>query len=521
MQRIPMSKIKEVLKFKYINELSNRQIEKITGVSRNSVANYIKNYEASELTVQEFLKLSDCKLEEVLYPKQDSKLLVKSKITHPDWKYIHQELKKKGMTRALLYEEWSKQHPNSYSYSQFNRYYIKYARTITPSMRQIHYSGDKLFIDFSGLTMPIVNAKTGEISKAQIFVSVLGASGYTFVHAVSSQSSKDFITCHANAFSFYRGVPNILVPDNLKAAVISHTKKGVKLNESYADMGRHYGVAIAPARPYKPQDKSKVELGVKGIQRWILMRLRNHTFFSVEALNIEIGKLLDLYNAKVIRRFGKSRELLFNELDKPFLQPLPANSYIYKEFKICTVGVDYHIELEGSGYSVPYTYLGKKVEVTYSETSVVAKHKGKIIAHHPKQSQPYHDSTLKEHMPSSHQYHHEKWNPRRILHLANSIGVHTTALMENIMQEKSHPVRGYKSCMAILSFSKSYGKDALEMVSEISNEFKIRKVSSIETMLKTKSYLTHYQQQNVNNSFLNEHENIRGSDYYAPQGVTS
>ena len=177
--------------------------------------------------------------------------------------------------------------------------------------------------------------------------------------------------------------------------------------------------------------------------------------------------------------------------------------------------------MEGSGYSVPYTYLGKKVEVIYSTTSVVIKYNTKIIAHHPKQLQPYHDSTLKEHMPQSHQYHNEKWNPRRILHWANSIGMHTTALMENIMKERSHPVRGYKSCMAILSFSKSYGKEALEMVSEVSNELKIRKVRSIESMLKTKSYLTHYQQPSVNNSFLNEHENIRGSNYYAQQGASS
>ncbi len=516
-----MSKIKEVLRFKYLNGLSNRQIEKITSISRNSVANYIKSYEAQNLTTEELLKLSDCKLEEVLHPKQVLKVLTKPKIVHPDWNYIHQELKKKSMTRALLYEEWKVQNPNAYSNSQFNRYYNKYAKTINPSMRQIHYSGDKLFIDFSGLTMPIVNQKTGEISKAQIFVSVLGASGYTFAHAVLRQSTKDFITCHVKAFYFYEGVPNILVPDNLKAAVISHTKKGVKLNESYEDMGRHYGVVIEPARVYKPQDKSKVELEVKGVQRWILMRVRNHTFFSVDELNIEIGKLLDLYNSKIIRRFNKSREELFNELDKPFLQPLPANNYIYKEFKICTVGVDYHIELEGSGYSVPYTYLKKKVEVTYSTTSVVIKYNGEIIAHHPKQSQPYNDSTLTHHMPLSHQYQNEKWNPRRILNWANTIGVYTTALMETIMQERSHPVRGYKSCMAILNFSKSYAKDELELVSKISVELKIRKVRSIESMLKTKSYLSFYQEPSINNSFLNEHENIRGSDYYTQQGAKS
>lgn len=518
-----MHKIKEVLRLKYLNELSNRQIEKITGVSRNSVSNYVKSYEAQEIVLEELLKLSDQRLEEALHPKVYSMPLVKPGLIHPDWNYIHQELKKDKMTRALLYDEFKKEYPKAYSYSQFNRYYARYAKTLNPSMRQIHYNGDKLFIDFSGLTMPIINQRTGETGKAQIFVSVLGASGYTFVHAVSSQSTRDFITCHVNAFAFYGGVPNILVPDNLKAAVISHTKSKITLNESYADMGRHYNVAIAPARPYKPQDKSKVEAGVKGIQRWILMRLRNHIFFSIEALNEEIGKLLDLYNGKIIKRLGKSRTELFHILDAPFLKPLCANNYIYKEFKTATVGIDYHIELEGSGYSVPYTYLGKRVEITYSAISVVIRYNGEIIAHHPKQPQPYHDSTLIEHMPQSHQYQYEKWNPRRILNWANTIGANTTALMEKIMQSRSHPTRGYRSCMAILNFSKTYSKEEMEMAAEVSLEYNRIKVSSIESMLKTKSHLDYYQNQIANEShgFLNHHDNIRGSGYYTQEEVQS
>jgi transposase len=198
-------------------------------------------------------------------------------------------------------------------------------------MRQVHYAGDKLFIDYSGLTMPIVDQKSKEISKAQIFVSVLGASGYTFVHATQTQSSRDFIASHVHAFNFYGAVPNILVPDNLKAAVISHKRGVVKLNRSYEDMAKHYGIAVEPTRPYKPQDKSKVELGVKAIQRWILMRLRHHTFFCVDELNEQIGFLLDAYNDKVIKRLGKSRKELFLELDKPMLHPLRANNYIYRE----------------------------------------------------------------------------------------------------------------------------------------------------------------------------------------------
>lgn len=512
-----MSKIKEVLRLKYLNQLSNRQIQSLTGVSRNSVANYVNCFVSLGASLEDVLELGELELEQLFHPNKPTSATKQTALglIHPDWNYVREELTKKGMTRSLLYEEYKSTQPDLYSYSQFNRYYAKFLKSVNPSMRQVHYAGDKLFIDYSGLTMPIVNQRTGETSKAQIFVSVLGASGYTFVHASSSQSKKDFIASHVLAFNFYGGVPNILVPDNLKAAVISHKKGVVKLNESYADMARHYGVAIEPARPYKPQDKSKVELGVKAIQRWILMKLRHHTFFSVDELNQQINLLLDGYNNKIIRRLGKSRRELFETLDKPMLHPLRANNYIYKEFKTATVGVDYHVELDGSGYSVPYQYLGKKVDVIYSSTSLIIAFAGEVIAHHPKLSQPYHDSTLLEHMPKDHEYQYEKWNPRRILNWANSIGAHTTALMQSIMDSRSHQVRGYKSCMAILSFSKTYGVAALEMASSVAHELNIHKVTSIESMLKTKSYLLHNPQTSVNNTFLNNHENIRGSAYYA------
>ncbi|MDD5022514.1 MAG: IS21 family transposase [Endomicrobiaceae bacterium] len=513
-----MSIIKEVLRLKYLNQLSNRQIQSITGISRNSVANYVNCFIELDASLEDVLCLKESDLEQLFHPNKPTPSTKQTTLAliHPDWNYVREELTKKGMTRALLYEEYKNAQPDLYSYSQFNRYYSRFVKSINPSMRQIHYAGDKLFIDYSGLTMPIVNQKTGETSKAQIFVSVLGASGYTFVHASPTQSTKDFIKSHILAFRFYEGVPNILVPDNLKAAVISHKKGVVKLNESYADMARHYGVAIEPARPYKPQDKSKVELGVKAIQRWILMKLRHHTFFSVDELNQQINFLLDGYNDKVIRRFGKSRTELFEQLDKPALHPLRSNNYIYKEFKTATVGMDYHVELEGSGYSVPYKYLGKKVDVTYSSTSLTIAFGGEVIAHHPKLSQPYHDSTLQEHMPKDHEYQHEKWNPRRILNWANSIGAHTTALMQSIMDSRSHQVRGYKSCMAILSFSKTYGAATLEMASAVAYELSIHKVASIESMLKTKSYLLHNPQTCANNNtFFNNHKNIRGSEYYS------
>ena len=324
-----MSKIKEVLRLKYLNLLSNRQIQTITGVSRNSVANYANSFNEMNLSLEKTLELNDEDIEQLFHLKKPMEKKSSTALLEIDWNNIHQELSQKGMTRKLLYEEILQSNPIMYSYSQFNRYYNKFIKTVNPSMRQIHYGGDKLFIDYSGLTMPIVNQRTGEILKAQIFVTVLGASGYTYVHASMSQSTKDFINSHVNAFYFYGGVPNILVPDNLRAAVISNKKGIVKLNEAYSDMARHYGVAIEPARPYKPQDKNKVELGVKAIQRWILMKLRHQTFFNVDELNEQINKLLDTYNEKKVRRFNKSRTELFELLDKPYLHPLRANRYVY------------------------------------------------------------------------------------------------------------------------------------------------------------------------------------------------
>jgi len=512
MRRTSMNILKEVLRLKYLGRLSNRKIELLGLTSKSAVSNYITAFKKSKLTIDEALSMEDDALLARLYPELRQKQKKSSK-PHPDWEYIHSELRKKGMTRQLLWEEYKEQHPDGYGITQFNEYYMRFQKRLDVSMRQIHYAGDKLFVDFSGLTMPIHNAKTGEIHKAQVFVSVLGASGYTFVHAVMTQSTEDFIECHTKAFAFYGGVTNQVVPDNLKAAVISHKNGKVKLNESYADMGRHYGVAIVPARPYKPQDKSKAELGVKGIQRWILMRLRHHTFFDIDELNDAMAELIDLYNAKVVRRLKKSRTQLFEELDKPVLHPLRVNDYLYKEHKRFTVRTDYHIEIEGSGYSVPFKYLGKQVDVWYSRQSVTIYYQSEVIATHPRLWVAYEDSTILEHMPKKYQYQFEKWNPGRILNWALSVGDNTTTLMKRIMESRSHPVRGYHSCMGILSLSNTYGKEALELACSKALEINTQSRSSIEAMLKRKTYLPEETAVSTSDLF-NSHENLRGSDTY-------
>jgi transposase len=322
--------------------------------------------------------------------------------------------KKTKVTLQLLWEEYKESSPDGYSYTQFRFYYRKYKQMLNPSMRQTHLAGEKLFVDYSGLTMPIYDQRTGEVHYAQIFVAVLGASGYTFVHATHSQTQEDFIYSHVMCYNFFGGVPRVVVPDNLKSAIISNNKNGIVINESYADLNRHYCVAIEPARPYKPKDKPKVEQGVQAIQRYILARFRHHKFFSVDELNDALSLLLDRYNNKIVKHLQKSRTELFREIDQPYLSPLPMNNYTYKQFKIAKVNQDYHVILHNCNYSVPYKYIKEEVELRYSTQSVSIYHKHKLIATHPRLRRIGDTSTLSEHMPSEHQYVNEKMNPQRL-----------------------------------------------------------------------------------------------------------
>ena len=335
MEKISMGKISEVLKFHFKLGLSIRQSGKAANVSKSVASRYCNRFNEIALNIDEFLLLNEIQQERLFYPKQ-LKVLSITKVM-PDYNYVHNELKKKKVTLALLHEEYKEANPNNYyGYSQFREYYSRFKSVLNPSMKQTHIVGEKVFVDYSGLTMTIYDRKTGVATISQIFVAVLGASGYTFVHATYSQAQRDYILSHTLCFEFFGGVPMMVIPDNLKSTVIKNNKNGVIINDSYAAMARHYNMAVQPARPYKPKDKAKAEQGVQGIQRWILASLRHRKFFSVDELNDAISILLDKYNNKVIKRLGKSRTQLFNELDKPNLQPLPQQKYIYRDFKICS-----------------------------------------------------------------------------------------------------------------------------------------------------------------------------------------
>lgn len=506
-----MKKIKEILKLKYITDISIRSIGRAIDVPRSTVSDYCKRFEKTGYTIDEILKVDEDKIYQILFPEK-SVIKVKKQRPLPDFAYIHKEIAKKGVTFELLWMEYKEQYPNGYEISQFKKLYYKFKNKINPTMRQTYIPAHQMFVDYSGLTVPYVNSKTGEVFKSQIFVTVLGNSGYVFVHATPSQKQEYFIKSHILAYEFYGGVPKVNVPDNLKSAVISNNKKGIVINESYGEMCRHYNCTVEPTRPKKPQDKGIVEQAVQGIQRWILAVFRHRTFFSVEEINQAIKPLLDKYNNRVIKLIGKSRYELFEKQERDQLQPLPANRYIYKEIKIATVDISYHVQLLKSLYSVPFKYLKEKVEIKYSTTLVEIYHKSKLIATHPRLFKANERSTIKEHMPKNHEYQYEKMNPRRLLNWAISIGENTREFVQHRLDTADYPVHAYTSVIAILQKEKIYGKLELDLALSYALTINAKSVKSIESILSKKLY-----KQSANNTInpvLNNHKNIRGKDYY-------
>ncbi len=509
MKRLAMALVKEVLRLRFKNNMSYRAISRALGIPKSTVSDYCIRFQITGLSIEEGLNLLDDELEGKLFPERK----VKSKKNRPlpDFSYIAQEIRKKGVTWLLLWQEYKEKYPEGYNYTQFKRYCQTYIQRLSPTMRQIYHAGETMFVDYSGLTMQMLDVITGEEKTVQIFVAVLGASGAVFVHATPDQKQSSFILSHTLAFEYFGGVPKQIIPDNLKSGVIKNTPKELILNASYADMARYYNTVIVPARPKHPQDKAKVEQAVQGIQRWILAKLRNKVFYSIEEINAAIKPLMKQYNEKKIRGIDKSRFELLEELERSELLPLPKKRYQYREYLLRTVHIDYHVEVAGNYYSVPYQYIKSKVDVWYSNTTVEIFSKGKLIAIHPKLLIKGQVSTLDEHMPPNHLLSKERWNPKRILNWAAKIGLNTVRLMKMIMESRNHPVNAYRTCIAILKLSDEYSAKELELSCKKAIEIRAFTVKSIKTILKTRSYK---KRPKKNTDNLNTHKNIRGKDYY-------
>lgn len=508
MERLNMRKIREVLRLKYECQLSNAKIAQSCNISRESVRKYLMRARAAQLQWPLPNELDDLKLEQLLFPAEYSAPCV----TTPDMQWIHQELKKKGVTRWLLWEEYRSEQKDGIGYSQFCDLYRHFKQTLEPVMRQTHKAGEKLFVDYAGMTLPWIDRTTGEGFEAQIFVAVLGASNYTYVEATASQHLADWIHSHVRTFQFLGGVPQLLVPDNLKSGVTTPHLYDPAINLTYQDMANHYGVAVVPARVAKPQDKAKVEVGVQGIERRILAKLRHHTFFSVAEINAAIKPLLAEYNNQPFQTLSGSRLSEFESIDKPALKALPVHAYEYAEWRKARAGIDYHVAFENHYYSVPHQYIKHELDVRITPTLIQCFYKGKLIAAHARIYRKGH-TTVKEHMPQRHQAYAE-WTPERLLHWAKQTGEQTEQFIQALMMSRPLPQQAFRACLGVLRLSTHYGAARLEKASARALALGAISYKSVESILK--HGLDHkplpYSSKTTHQSIT--HDNLRGSDYY-------
>ena len=455
-----MRKIKEVIRLKFEVDLSHERIAAATGLSKGAVTKYLQRAREAELSWPLPEALDDAKLEALLFPRGPPLV---TRRAEPDFAHLHQELKRKGVTLQLLWEEYAAAaHPGqAYRYSQFCLLFKRFQGSLQRSMRQVHRAGDKLFIDYSGDTVGIINGATGEIRNAEIFVAVLGASSYVFAEATWTQQLPDWIGSHVRCFEFLEAVPALLVPDNLKSAINTACRFEPEANSTYGDLAAHYATAILPARPYKPKDKAAVEASVLLVQRWILARLRHHQFFSLGELNAMIRVLIIAVNLRPFKKLDGSRKSAFETIDRPAMKPLPTTRYEFAEWKSALVNIDYHVDGAGHYYSVPHRLVKEKVDVRMTATTVECFYHGKRVAAHLRSFLRGRHTTIAEHMPEAHRKHME-WTPGRLLSWALTIGPATRDVVQWQFDHRPHPEQGYRACLGLLNLAKHCGKERLE-----------------------------------------------------------
>jgi transposase len=508
-----MRKLKEVLRL-HSAGLKQQQIARSCSIAQSTVHQYLKAAAAAGVSWPLPGDWGDRQLEEVVGGKRyPTEAWRKSAV--PDFGAIRQQLQShRNLTLQLVWEEYREDTPAGYSYSRFCDLYREWVRKLDVVLRHEHRAGEKMFVDYAGDKIPIYERRNGTVDfEAALFVAVLGASSYTFAEATRSQELVCWIDSHVRALEFFGGVPEIAVPDNTKTGVKHPCRYEPDLNPTYREMAEHYGLAVVPARPYKPRDKAKVEVGVQVAQRWIVASLRHHKFFDLAELNQAIAVLLDKLNQRPFRkRRDASRAALFTQLDRPALRPLPAQPYVMAYWKTVRPNIDYHVEIERHYYSVPYQLVGQEMEARYTSATVEIFHRGARVASHARSFVSHVATTIHEHRPKSHQAHLE-WTPSRLIHWAQGVGSATAAVVRTILESKPHPEMGYRACLGILSLAKTYTPTRLEAASQRALLLSACSYQSLKSILKRSLDQQTVLELDTDKSGPH-HGNVRGARYY-------
>lgn len=519
-ERLSMRKLKEVLRLHYDCGLSNRAIARSVMLSPTTVGHYLSAAEQSQLTYAELSTLDDRTLTARLSPHCPQLHHSPKQKATIDFKSLHCELKKKGVTRELLHEEYVNNNPSyvTVSYSEFCRQYREFRKQLKPSMRQMHIAGEKTFVDYAGPTVPIYDATSSKIAHAMIFVGVLGASNYTFAEATMTRSLADWTGSHVRMFNYFGGVTQSIIPDNEKSAVSKACYYQPEVNPHYTALAAHYNTAIIPARPYHPKDKAKAEVAVQVVERWILARLRHLKFFSLVQLNQAIAKLLVVLNDKPFKKLPGSRRSTFESLEKPALKPLPTHPYEFKVIEHAQVRLDYHVEVDKHYYSVPHHYINQRVEYQLTQRCVAIFCEGNRIAYHIRAFEAGKATTLSEHMPKAHQ-RYANWTPKSFLEWSQQVGTNMTNMAQHLIDYQPNPECCQRIHLGFLNLAKRYTKARLESACQYACTHYLFSYRHVKSILKTQcdkapllAANDHCVQQTTESC---QHTNLRGPDYYS------
>jgi transposase len=506
-----MRQVREILRLKYEQRLPHRAIARACGVGVGTVGAYCHRAQQAGVTWPLPAEWDDAQLEARLFQRVGDVVGMPRPL--PDMAWLHQELKRPGVTLQRLHLEYLAQHPEGYRYSQFCRHYERWVDTLRPTMRQVHRAGEKAFVDFSGKRPMITDPATGEIIPVELFVGVLGASSYVYAEACPSQELPAWIAAHVRMVEFFGGAPALFVPDNLLSGVTKACSYEPVINRTYLDFAQHYGAAVVPARAGRPRDKAVVEANVLVAQRWILAALRNRRFFGVAELNAAVWDLLPSLNDRLMKHLGVSRRQLFEQLDRPLLRPLPTTRYELGEWRLATVNIDYHVVVEFNYYSVPYQLVHQRVEVRLAAATVEIFLKGRRIASHRRRRGRGQFSTDPAHMPAAHRAHAE-WTPSRLIAWADTTGPATAELVTAILATKLHPEQGYRACLGLMRLSKSYGPERMEVACARAGRLRAPSYRTVATILATGADRVPLADGPEPAAVLPPHGNIRGSAYY-------
>ncbi|MCC6189743.1 MAG: IS21 family transposase [Anaerolineales bacterium] len=509
--RVHMSKIRQTLQLLADSGLSRRQVGAALGISKTTVSEIALYARDAGIDWPMASTLSDDELQARLYPPPRPRSSTRSE---PDYAALHQELKRPGVTLQLLWEEYrGGAGEQAYRYSAFCDKYRAWAKLLKRSMRQIHPGGERLFVDYAGQTVAVVDALTGEIRRAQIFVAVLGASNYTYACATWQQTAADWVGAIIATFEFIGGVPRLLVPDQPRALIANPDAYEPVTARLMQELGEHYGVAVLPARPGRPQDKAKVEVGVQVVERWILARLRHRRFFTLGELNKAIAALLADLNLRAFKKLPGCRRSAFEALDAPALRPLPAAAMVLAQFKPARVNIDYHVAFEGHYYSVPHQHVGQAVELRITTTTLEVLLRRQRIAAHARSSRVGGFTTVAEHMPASHRAHRQ-WTPAKLIAWGERIGAATGAVVRWQMEHRPHPEQGYRSCLGLMRLSREYGDERLDAACARAQSIRAPHYRSVKSILECGLDRRDASLLGGAASPMPGHDNVRGPGYY-------